>query len=97
MSPIRAADPKNSQLKRGTTTDLDNADKRPQRSFTAHSISVAMLAASHNLIQIQEYLRRESGDDHSKGPLKRAGRRDPKLRLSQIQKQKDGRSRARAA
>lgn len=56
-----------------------------------------MLITAHNVKQIQEYLRRESGDDHTKGPLKRAGRRRPNLTLSDIQRQKDGRSRSRAA
>jgi hypothetical protein len=92
-----AVERKNSQLKRGTTTDLDNADKRPQRSFTAHSLSVAMLVAAHNLTQIQEYLVRQSGQDHSKGPLKRANRRDRTLHLRDIQRQTDGRTRSKAA
>ena len=60
ISPIRAAVPrsaverKNLQLKRGTTTDLDNADTRPQRSFVAHSLSVAILVAAHNHAQIRD-------------------------------------------
>lgn len=92
-----AVERKNSQLKRGTTTDLDNAEKRPQRSFVAHSLAITMLITAHNLKQIHEYLRRESGNDHTKGPLKRAGRRNPNHQLPGIRGQKDGRSRARAA
>jgi hypothetical protein len=55
-----AVERKNSQLKRGTTINLDNAGKRPQRALNAPSISDAMLVAAHNLIQIQEYLVSES-------------------------------------
>jgi hypothetical protein len=88
---------KNSQLKRGTTTDLDNADKRPQRTFAANSLAVGMLIAAHNLIQIQEHLIKMSGENHSKGPRKRSAKRPKELRLDYIQKQKDGRTRRKAA
>lgn len=92
-----AVERKNSQLKRGTTTDLDNADKRPQRTFAANSLAVGMLIAAHNLIQIQEHLIKMSGENHSKGPRKRSAKRPKELRLDNIQKQKDGRTRRKAA
>lgn len=86
----------NAELKRGTTTDLDNADSRPQRSFAAASLAVATLVAAHNLIRIQEYLAQREGTDTSKSPT-RAGRRLKSTQLTGIGKQLDGRTRATPA
>ncbi len=92
-----AVERKNSQLKQGTTTDLDNADNRPQRSFASNALSVALLVSAHNLVMSQEYITKVAGKNTSKGRTKRASKRNEKLKLPSIAKQKDGRSRIKSA
>lgn len=92
-----AVERKNSQLKQGTTTDLNNADNRPQRSYASNALSVALLISAHNLVISQEYITKMAGKNTSKGRTKRTSKREDKLKLPSIAKQKDGRTRPHIA
>lgn len=83
---------KNTQLKRDTTTDLDNTDKRPGRSYAAIAISVAMLITAYNVRTVDNPFRQAEGIATSKSHRRRSKRRPEELVVTDISRQRDGRA-----
>jgi hypothetical protein len=84
----------NAQLKTGTTSDLDNADKRPGRGHAAHSVHVALLAVAHNVHTLDTFARMREDIISPKGVQRgRRRRRDETTVIPGVKKQRDARLR----